>query len=150
MTAFLDMWSPGRLPAANPLFNSKCLSSTEAHCQLKFMERMVSVDRHIREGCYVSGGETEGWGRPGTTQTFSTKVTAVTVNPLFNKTTQLGKTFCMSNQNDWALPNALIVNIANLPFEHPYKKATNRGLNKIIRYKNIFRSEWLKLVRQRF
>lgn len=60
-------------------------------------------------------------------KTFSTEDTA----KLPSKPPRLEKNYCMSNQNDWALLNVLIVQTANLPFEHSHKKATNRGLNEI-------------------
>lgn len=48
MTAFLDMCSPGRLPAVNPVFNANCLSSTEVPASLlKFVEKRPPVDKSI-------------------------------------------------------------------------------------------------------
>lgn len=68
MTAFLDMWSPGRLPAVSPIFNAKCLSSAEMLCQFIAVHEETDTgwQKHTREGSYVLGSKSRGgeaaWG----------------------------------------------------------------------------------------
>lgn len=56
MTALLDMWSPGRLPAVNTIFNAKMPFQPRSTADLlRFMERMVSVDKSMLEGVLCFG-----------------------------------------------------------------------------------------------